>query len=115
MLAAGHSHAGRVLKLLEAAKRTLGSTGPIFGASPVGMELIVRSPNEPPADATNFLGGVGDVLEAKGRRGVLDHLGELAQTSLYANDRQIHEVRYRWEKAPEVGYVVRLWRLSEDS
>ena len=40
--------------------------------------LCEAAPTEPPADATNFLGGVGDVLEAKARRGVLDHLGDLA-------------------------------------
>ena len=61
------------------------------------------------ADATNFLGGIGDVMEAKTRRGVLEHLGDLATVALYANDRQIHEVHYRWEHGDETGYRLRLW------
>jgi hypothetical protein len=68
--------------------------------------------NKPPADATNFLGGVGDVLEAKGHRGLLDHLGELVRVGLYENDRHIHEVHYRWHPGPDVRYVVRLWELA---
>ena len=112
MLAAGHTHSDRVLKLLAAAKTAMSSQhSPVFGTNPVGLELIVHSPVEPPADATNFLGGVGDVLETKDRRGVLDHLGEMASIALYANDRQIHAVTYRWSSASDIGYSVRVWTL----
>ena len=112
MLAAGHVHSDRVLKLLAAAKEAArGFPSPAFGVDPVGLELLVRSPTEPLADATNFLGGVGDVLEAKARRGVLAHLGDLASVALYVNDRQIHEVSYRWERTEETSYSVRVWRL----
>jgi hypothetical protein len=61
------------------------------------LELILMSPAPPPSDATNYLGGVADVLEDKKRRGDLAHLGELADFTLYGNDRQFHEVRYQWE------------------
>lgn len=112
MLASGHSHRDRVMGLLAAADTAIGSNVcPVFGDDPIGLELVVHSPMEPPADATNFLGGVGDVLELKDRRGVLDHLGDLAAISFYANDRQIHEVRYRWHGAPTTGYSVRMWKL----
>lgn len=112
MLAAGHTHSGRVLRLLVAAKAAMGAQpSPVFGTDAVGLELVVHSRLAPPADATNFLGGVGDVLEAKEHRGVLDHLGGLAAVSLYANDRQIREVSYRWRHASETGYSVRVWRL----
>ena len=112
MLAAGHSHSDRVLKLLAAAKEaTPMHSDPIFGIRAIGLELIVTSPTEPLADATNFLGGVGDVLEAKDRRGVLDHLGDLADVSLYMNDRQIREVSYRWHSAAKTSYSVRVWEL----
>lgn len=57
------------------------------------------------------LGGVGDVLEAKDRRGAFPHLGELADVALYVNDRQIHEVLYRWERESATRYSVRVWRL----
>jgi hypothetical protein len=112
MLAAGHTHSGRVLGLLEAVRAAVeGRVSPTFANELVGLELVVRSPVEPPADATNFLGGIGDVLEAKNRRGVLEHLGDLPRVALYANDRQIQAVTYRWERANAVSYSVRIWRL----
>jgi hypothetical protein len=112
MLAAGHPFADRVVHLLQAAQLATGShRSPAFGGDALGLELIVYSPMEPPSDATNYLGGVGDVLEAKGRRGALPHLGELADVALYLNDRQVHEVLYRWERASTRRYSVRVWRL----
>ena len=112
MLAAGHIHSDRVLRLLAAARTaTRSRPSPVFGIDLVGLELIVHPPTEPPADATNFLGGVGDVLEAKERRGVLDRLGDLATVALYANDRQIREVSYRWRSESGTGYSVRVWRI----
>jgi len=112
MLAAGHIYADRVLRLLQAAEVAIRSQGsPVFGVDALGLELIVYSAAEPPSDATNYLGGVGDVLEAKDRRGALPHLGALANVALYLNDRQIHEVLYRWERASATRYSVRVWRL----
>ena len=112
MLAAGHLYADRVLHLLEAAKVAIGNQrSPVFGGDALGLELIVYSPTEPPSDATNYLGGIGDVLEAKDRRGALPHLGELIDVALYVNDRHIHHVLYRWERAPATRYSVRVWRL----
>ena len=73
----------------------------------------MESPDEPLSDATNFLGGVGDVLEVKPRRRDLEHLGRLSSVGLYDNDRQIHTVRYSWRKGPAVHYSVRLWELAE--
>ncbi len=81
---------------------------PTIGQS-LGLELVLLSPIEPPSDATNYLGGVGDVLEAKSRRGPLTHLGDLATVWLYDNDRRIHEVLYRWDEDVETRYEVRLW------
>ena len=66
MLAAGHTYADRVLHLLAAAKSVIGNErSPLFGSDALGLELIVYSPVAPPSDATNYLGGVGDVLEVK--------------------------------------------------
>lgn len=48
-------------------------------------------------------------LEAKGHRGNLEHLGDLAFVALYANDRQIQEAHYRWLRAEKVRYQVRVW------
>lgn len=113
LLAVGHTHAERVRRLLAAARQAVGDRQDVlFDARPVGLELTLSSPEEPPADATNFLGGVGDVLEAKGRRGSLEHLQELAHIGLYENDRHIHDVRYQWHQGSQVRYVVRLWELT---
>jgi hypothetical protein len=66
MLAAGHVYAERVLALLEAA-----AAAPTFGGARLGLELVVTAPVPLPSDATNYLGGVADVLEAKEHRGAL--------------------------------------------
>lgn len=114
MLGAGHSHAPRVVRLLEAAREEAarsGFTG--LGSEPIGLEVVVRCRRDRNrSDATNYLGGIGDVLEGKGRRGQIEHLGDLGQVSLFDNDRQIEEVHYRWEEATEPTYTVRLWPLS---
>ena len=78
---------------------------------PVGLALHLRSPSRRSWDATNYLGGVADVLEAKSRRRNLDHLAELAGVSLYVNDRQIREVQYTHEVSMSTSYTVRLWPL----
>ncbi len=112
MLAAGHSHAGRVQALLSAAEQAItDQPSPLFGSDALGLELVVQSPAEPPSDATNYLGGIGDVLEEKDRRGALPHLGELVHVALYLNDKQIHEVRYRWERSTQTRSSVRIWKL----
>jgi hypothetical protein len=110
MLAAGHVHAERVLALLHAASREAASGATIyFPDESLGLELILTSPAPPPSDATNYLGGVADVLEDKKHRGDLPHLGELEDFALYRNDRQFHEVRYRWEQGSNIRYQVRIW------
>jgi hypothetical protein len=67
----------------------------------------------PPSDATNYLGGIGDVLEDKSRRGSLEHLGDLAGFGLYANDRQICQVSYRVTSGQGPRYHVQLWELDD--
>lgn len=89
LLASGHTHVERVLKLLRSAQEATGEAASTvrFGSRPIGLELTVESPGDPIADATNFLGGVGDVLESKSRRGQLEQLGDLSRVGLYENDR----------------------------
>jgi hypothetical protein len=113
MLGSSHPHQVRVRALLKAA--VTAAAGGEFSAlltERLGLELVLYAPADPPSDATNYLGGVGDVLEAKGRRGVLEHLGELATVALYANDRQIQEVHYRRVLTGAPRYTVRLWTLE---
>lgn len=114
MLGVAHSHAPRVTRLLEAARDEAsrsGFTG--LGSQPIGLEVVVLCPRDRNrSDATNYLGGIGDVLESKAHRGQIEHLGDLSQVALFDNDRQIEEVRYRWEESAEASYTVRLWELG---
>jgi len=112
MLAAGHPYARRVLDLLAAARREVGDIAlPLFPTESLGLEVVLQTGEIPPSDPTNYLGGIADVLEEKIRRGALEHLAELSSVALYTNDRQIHEVHYRWERASETRYRVRVWTL----
>ena len=80
---------------------------------PVTLDVVLRCPaGQNPADATNYLGGIADVLEEKSHRGPLEHLGALAAVRLYRNDRQIKHVAYREDESAHVGYTVTVRLLS---
>jgi len=113
ILGINHAHRIRVEALLTEAKRVLETgDGVGFGHSEIGMELRIFCPKaSPKSDATNYLGGVGDTLENKIRRGQINHLGDLAQIHLNENDSQIKEVHYFTEEAPESSYALSLWSL----
>jgi predicted RNA-binding Zn ribbon-like protein len=96
--------------LRAVAERTAGH--PEVFRGPVGVALRLRSPTRRSWDATNYLGGVADVLESKGRRRRLEHLAELANIYLYVNDRQIREVQYTHEVSRSISYQVRVWPLA---
>ena len=80
---------------------------------PVGLDLVVtaKEPDVIPGDATNYLGGVADVLQANRINADLTHLGHLAGVSLFHDDRQIQEVRYSFKGGDALGYRVRVWVL----
>jgi hypothetical protein len=86
---------------------------PLF-QGPIGLEVECHAdPSRQPWDATNYLGGIADVLEDKSRRrpGSLAHLGDLAGVWVYGNDRQIKEVHYQEIAGKRPRYRVRIWRL----
>lgn len=113
MLGRGHSHASRVITLLTSARAAIGNDDLLTG--PIGLDVVVYAPQgRDPWDATNYLGGIADVLEEKTRRGDLEHLGELRHVALYANDRQIAEVHYREQPDLRPHYQVRIWALARD-
>jgi hypothetical protein len=86
---------------------------PVCRLKPIGLELRVAAARDGKrSDATNYLGGVADVLEDKGHRGALQHLGDLAAVALYDNDRQIEEAHYYWEEAASPSYRVKFWTLA---
>jgi hypothetical protein len=114
MLGAGHRHAVRVRHLLEQAQRACAAQGFVrLESAPIGLEVVVHAPSgQNPADGTNYLGGIADVLENKEKRGSLDHLEGLASVWLYRNDRQIKEIAYREVAGDEISYTVTLKEVS---
>jgi hypothetical protein len=111
LLSPGHGQAPRVLALVQAVHEAKGRESfEGFGGRRIGMELVVRPVGAAVGDATNALGGVGDVLQARRVNLDLAYLGELADAFLYADDAQIREVIYR-EESGELGYSLRFWTL----
>ncbi len=112
LFAADHPHADQISSLLKAAAAALGDspgwepreTSPIA----LDMWLFVPEGTDPQSDATNYLGGVADVLQAQRTNVDLTHLGDLSHVSLYANDRQLIEITYRVLPAESVGYELRI-------
>jgi hypothetical protein len=111
---ADHGHTPRVRRLLEAVRQARDEQAFVpISQGRVGLEVVVRASADQPAwDATNYLGGIGDVLQDKSRRSALDHLGDLAEVWLYRNDRQIKEISYREIEADEKGYTVTVRSLA---
>jgi len=83
---------------------------PIEAGHRVALEVRMRpAAGTEGWDATNYLGGIGDVLEDKSCRGVpVDHLGALAGVWLFHNDRQIKQLNWVEDTptGPETSYVV---------
>ncbi len=109
-----HGDHRNVAELLRKAEQSLGqsSWNPTEPRA-IGLELVViaQEPDAIPGDATNYLGGVADVLQANRINADLPHLGHLANVSLYHDDRQIREVRYSVKDGDALGYRVRIWVL----
>lgn len=114
MLSSGHPHASRVSRLLAAAQGACAAqpfTPPRDGA--VALDVVLYAPTDQNrADATNYLGGIADVLEDKSHRGSLVHLGDLAHVWLYRNDRQIKAITYREDQAENASYTVSIRALA---
>lgn len=105
MLSAGHIHAERVRRLLEAARDAMVGREPLAG--PIRLDVVVRAPDGTRLnDATNLLGGIGDVLQARSTGADVTHLGELAGVACFLDDEQISEVHFRREQSEPVGYEV---------
>ena len=111
MLAAGHKHYGSVRALLGAAAAASRQVGWTMVSADIALDVVVRAPaGRPPGDATNYLGGIGDVLQDKSRPTNMDlsHLGALKEVALYVDDRQIRRVTYSVELAANASYFVRV-------
>jgi hypothetical protein len=110
LLSAAHKQARQVRSLLEAARAAANSAGWKCVPGLVSLELIVRGNGRPPGDATNYLGGVADVLQATKDHVMIDfgYLGELRDVALYVNEGQTNRVGYSEEAAERTPYVVRV-------
>ena len=108
-----HPHHPRVIALLRKVRQALDSSSwDPTEQRQVGIELVMtETPEGFPGDATNYLGGVADVLQANRVNADLSHLGGLGKVSLYLDDNQIREVRYSVEPGATSGYRVRVWVL----
>ncbi|MEW2144182.1 hypothetical protein AB0869_15360 [Micromonospora vinacea] len=98
LFAANHRQRERVERLLTAAVTAAKQAGWTSARDDVELDVTLRSPTRrPPGDATNFLGGIADVLQGrKASQGVdLSHLGELAGFALFDDDGQIQDIVYR--------------------
>lgn len=105
MLSALHGQSRRVRALLEAAARVMRDRDLLSGALRVDVTLTVP-PSERLPDATNLLGGIGDVLQARATGADVAHLGELSTVACFHDDAQIEEIHYRRVEGRELGYVV---------
>ena len=114
MLSANHPYAGRVQALLEAADQARQAQGFVpIDAGPIALDVVVHtSSGQNPADATNYLGGIGDVLQDKSSYGLADGLGRLVSVWLYRNDQQIKQVTYRETESSQAGYTVTIRALE---
>jgi len=114
MLGTGHSHAPRVRLLLEAARRACVEHAFVpVEKGYVSLDVVLRATADEAAwDATNYLGGIADVLEDKSHRCAIEHLRDLADVWLYRNDRQIKQITYRERESDKSGYTVTVRTLT---
>lgn len=108
----------RVRALLEAAQQAIAEPDyESIGDHRLHLAVEVHStPQVEPWDATNYLGGIADVLEAKDKRTKagqsLEHLGDLAKVGLYKDDRQIKQISYKEVPSNRSRYVVTISALD---
>lgn len=110
LLCAARKQARQVRSLLESARAAANSAGWKCAPGLVSLELVVRGNGRPPGDATNYLGGVADVLQAKKDPVMIGPWPprRASRVALYVNDRQINRVGYSEEAAERTSYVVRV-------
>jgi Holliday junction resolvase RusA-like endonuclease len=105
MLAQGHTQQERVRRLLEAASLSMADRHCLAGDIELDVTVIAPRGRQLP-DATNMLGGIGDVLQARVTGAVVDHLGVLAQVACFHDDAQIQQVQYRRLDGDQPRYTV---------
>lgn len=116
LFSATHPKADRVRELLKAAHDAAQHGGWSVVTGEVSLELTIYGPSRPGGDATNFLGGVADVLQGTAPHNVsVTHLGDLAAVGLYTDDKQISRISYLEQPAAEPFYRIRVSTLREET
>ncbi len=112
MLSGGHPQVARVRRLLTEAANAMADRSLPLGD--ISLEVNITAPRGTRLpDATNMLGGIGDVVQARTTGADVKHLGPLARIGCFDDDAQIQETHYRRAERDEIGYVVVL--RSRDS
>jgi hypothetical protein len=109
LFAADHPGADRVRALLQAARDAVRHDRWSLVTGQIALELTIHCPGRPNGDATNFLGGVADVLQGTTPPNIdVTHLRDLVAIGLYVDDKQISKISYRELSANEVSYRIRV-------
>lgn len=105
MLSGGHSQVARVQRLLREASDAVADRELLVGDISLEVSLTAPSGTRLP-DATNMLGGIGDVLQARTTGAKVEHLGHLARVGCFYDDAQIREIHYRRTDRDNISYVI---------
>jgi hypothetical protein len=104
VLSPNHPHRQRVIALLQAASEAI-PAGFVPYRTAIDLSVVVSTPTTAPrGDATNFLGGIADVLQRK----QASDLGALADIAIYENDLQLRRLQYGQRASSDLGYEVRI-------
>jgi hypothetical protein len=112
MLAQAHPQRRRAHRLLEEAAAAMHDCEVITGDIALDVTITARKGDRLP-DATNMLGGLADVLQARTTGADVDYLGPLASVACSHDDAQIREIQYRRLERDEVGYRVVIRSLRQ--
>lgn len=105
MLSQSHPQQARVFRLLTVAATAMREREVLAGD--VRLDVTVTAPGDQSLpDATNMLGGIGDVLQARATGADVAHLGSLAFVACFHDDAQIREIHYRRLERGELGYLI---------
>lgn len=110
MLAQAHPQSRRVRRLLTAASTAMCDREPLAGGISLDVTLTAPAGQQLP-DASNMLGGIGDVLQARLTGADVEHLGALSSVACFYDDAQIQEIHYRRMEGTELGYVIVISRV----
>jgi hypothetical protein len=103
-----HGCREQVIALLTAAAAAMAGRQPL--TAPVRLGVEIYCPDRGHGDATNYLGGICDVLQASAFKQSIVYLQEagLADVSVFEDDRQVKAIEYKETIGTKKGYRVRI-------